>query len=127
MSDTKFSLLLSFDLADVMELENLLSKQAPLEAYIEWLDSVVDRCLLKVTKVLLDCFMYIAIGPTATSLLGGISAYNREVVFSLVAQTSHNESLLLCLKWHRLFNLTLCPEPTKMGFCLCVSTSRRSL
>lgn len=31
----------------VSELENLLSKQAPLEAYIEWLDSVVDRCVLK--------------------------------------------------------------------------------
>ena len=33
---------------DVDELENLLRKQAPLEAYIEWLDSVVDRCVIKV-------------------------------------------------------------------------------
>ncbi|KAL9979712.1 hypothetical protein ACROYT_G017414 [Oculina patagonica] len=31
----------------VGELESLLSKQAPLEAYIEWLDSIVDRCVLK--------------------------------------------------------------------------------
>lgn len=31
----------------VDELENLLRKQAPLEAYIEWLDSVVDRCVIK--------------------------------------------------------------------------------
>lgn len=38
----------SFSLSDVGELESLLSKQAPLEAYIEWLDSVVDRCVLKV-------------------------------------------------------------------------------
>ena len=37
-----------FFLSDVDELESLLSKQAPLEAYIEWLDSVVDRCVLKV-------------------------------------------------------------------------------
>ncbi|XP_031568489.1 transcription factor RFX4-like [Actinia tenebrosa] len=31
----------------VQEFEGLLSKQAPLEAYTEWLDSVVDRCVLK--------------------------------------------------------------------------------
>lgn len=37
-----------FEFTDVGELESLLSKQAPLEAYIEWLDSVVDRCVMKV-------------------------------------------------------------------------------
>ncbi|XP_029181624.2 DNA-binding protein RFX6-like isoform X1 [Acropora millepora] len=34
----------------VEELESLLRKQAPLEAYIEWLDSVVDRCVIKETE-----------------------------------------------------------------------------
>lgn len=46
--------LLLFQCSDVGELESLLSKQAPLEAYIEWLDSVVDRCVIKV-----KCFVVV--------------------------------------------------------------------
>ncbi|XP_048581396.1 DNA-binding protein RFX6 isoform X2 [Nematostella vectensis] len=34
----------------IQEFENLLTKQAPLEAYTEWLDSTVDRCILKPCK-----------------------------------------------------------------------------
>lgn len=45
---TKFAFI---ECSDIGELESLLSKQAPLEAYIEWLDSVVDRCVIKVNKV----------------------------------------------------------------------------
>jgi hypothetical protein len=29
-------------------LERLLEDQAPLESYVEWLDSMVDRCVIKV-------------------------------------------------------------------------------
>ena len=46
--NTKFAFI---ECSDVGELESLLSKQAPLEAYIEWLDSVVDRCVIKVNQV----------------------------------------------------------------------------
>lgn len=45
---TKFAFI---ECSDIGELESLLSKQAPLEAYIEWLDSVVDRCVIKVNKI----------------------------------------------------------------------------
>ena len=32
------------------EFDNLLSKQSPLEAYTEWIDSVIERCIQKVPK-----------------------------------------------------------------------------
>ena len=31
------------------EFESLLSKQAPLEAFVEWIDSLIDRFVLKVS------------------------------------------------------------------------------
>lgn len=30
------------------EFDRLLEEQSPIEAYIEWLDSMVDRCVVKV-------------------------------------------------------------------------------
>lgn len=32
------------------EFDRLLEEQLPIEAYIEWLDSMVDRCVVKVSK-----------------------------------------------------------------------------
>ncbi|XP_070566818.1 DNA-binding protein RFX6-like isoform X2 [Ptychodera flava] len=34
----------------INEFEGLLSKQAPIEAYTEWIDSVIDRCVLQPSK-----------------------------------------------------------------------------
>nr|XP_006821615.1 PREDICTED: DNA-binding protein RFX6-like [Saccoglossus kowalevskii] len=34
----------------INEFESLLNKQAPLEAYTEWIDSLIDRCVLETTK-----------------------------------------------------------------------------
>ena len=58
MFETPHTKFVSIDCSDVGELESLLSKQAPLEAYIEWLDSVVDRCVIKVKLFLLRVEMY---------------------------------------------------------------------
>lgn len=30
------------------EFDHLLEEQSPIESYIEWLDSMVDRCVVKV-------------------------------------------------------------------------------
>lgn len=32
------------------EFDHLLEEQSPIESYIEWLDSMVDRCVVKVGK-----------------------------------------------------------------------------
>lgn len=32
------------------EFDRLLEEQSPIEAYIEWLDSMVDRCVVKVRQ-----------------------------------------------------------------------------
>jgi len=32
------------------EFQNLLSKQAPIEAYTEWLDNIIDKCVLQVIQ-----------------------------------------------------------------------------
>lgn len=32
------------------EFDRLLEEQSPIEAYIEWLDSMVDRCVVKVSE-----------------------------------------------------------------------------
>lgn len=50
----EYKLAFLFKFLVVGELESLLSKQAPLEAYIEWLDSVVDRCVIKVSYIALS-------------------------------------------------------------------------
>lgn len=33
------------------EFDRLLEEQSPIEAYIEWLDSMVDRCVVKVRQL----------------------------------------------------------------------------
>lgn len=33
------------------EFQNLLTKQAPIEGYTEWLDNIIDKCVLQVTNV----------------------------------------------------------------------------
>lgn len=33
------------------EFDRLLEEQSPIEAYIEWLDSMVDRCVVKVSEI----------------------------------------------------------------------------
>ena len=38
--------------ADYEEFQNLLSKQAPIEAYTEWLDDIIDKCVLQVKRKL---------------------------------------------------------------------------
>lgn len=30
------------------EFQNLLTKQAPIEGYTEWLDNIIDKCVLQV-------------------------------------------------------------------------------
>lgn len=35
------------------EFDRLLEEQSPIEAYIEWLDSMVDRCVVKVRQQIL--------------------------------------------------------------------------
>lgn len=37
-------------LAVYQEFDRLLEEQSPIEAYIEWLDSMVDRCVVKVRQ-----------------------------------------------------------------------------
>ena len=37
------------------EFAGLLNKQAPLQAYIEWIDSIIERCVLKVNRFSLAC------------------------------------------------------------------------
>ena len=37
------------------EFEVLLEDQAPLESYIEWLDSMVDQCVVQVSK----CYIFV--------------------------------------------------------------------
>lgn len=32
------------------EFDRLLEEQSPIEAFIEWLDSMVDRCVVKVSE-----------------------------------------------------------------------------
>lgn len=32
------------------EFDHLLEEQSPIESYIEWLDTMVDRCVVKVGK-----------------------------------------------------------------------------
>lgn len=32
------------------EFDRLLEEQSPIEAYVEWLDSMVDRCVVKVSE-----------------------------------------------------------------------------
>lgn len=44
--DAKRSPLLSV----YQEFDRLLEEQSPIEAYIEWLDSMVDRCVVKVSE-----------------------------------------------------------------------------
>lgn len=34
------------------EFDRLLEEQSPIEAYIEWLDSMVDRCVVKVRHLI---------------------------------------------------------------------------
>lgn len=41
-----FFLNLGFD-----EFQNLLTKQAPIEGYTEWLDNIIDKCVLQVINV----------------------------------------------------------------------------
>lgn len=36
------------------EFDHLLEEQSPIESYVEWLDSMVDRCVVKVSKRKLD-------------------------------------------------------------------------
>lgn len=40
------------------EFDRLLEEQSPIEAYIEWLDSMVDRCVVKVRQLtdIIPCF-----------------------------------------------------------------------
>ena len=33
------------------EFDHLLEEQSPIESYIEWLDTMVDRCVVKVGKL----------------------------------------------------------------------------
>lgn len=37
-------------LAVYQEFDRLLEEQSPIEAYIEWLDTMVDRCVVKVRQ-----------------------------------------------------------------------------
>lgn len=47
----KFSNAKCFPLLQVyQEFDRLLEEQSPIEAYIEWLDSMVDRCVVKVSE-----------------------------------------------------------------------------
>lgn len=32
------------------EFDHLLEEQSPIESYIEWLDTMVDRCVVKVSR-----------------------------------------------------------------------------
>lgn len=36
------------------EFQNLLTKQAPIEGYTEWLDNIIDKCVLQVINVYFD-------------------------------------------------------------------------
>ena len=33
------------------EFEDLLEEQAPIDSYVEWLDSMIDRCVVKVSII----------------------------------------------------------------------------
>ena len=36
---------------DFEEFQNLLIKQSPIEGYTEWLDDIVDKCVLQVNEL----------------------------------------------------------------------------
>lgn len=40
-----------FCLAVYQEFDHLLEEQSPIESYIEWLDTMVDRCVVKVGEL----------------------------------------------------------------------------
>lgn len=40
--------LLLVSLTDFEEFQTLLGKQSPIEAYTEWLDDIIDKCVLQV-------------------------------------------------------------------------------
>ncbi|KAJ8245526.1 hypothetical protein GJAV_G00271680 [Gymnothorax javanicus] len=42
------------------EFDRLLEEQSPIEAYIEWLDSMVDRCVVKVSRKRAGCLKKLA-------------------------------------------------------------------
>lgn len=41
----------SYCLTVYQEFDHLLEEQSPIESYIEWLDTMVDRCVVKVGKL----------------------------------------------------------------------------
>ena len=40
-----------FVVVDFEEFQNLLIKQSPIEGYTEWLDDIVDKCVLQVNEL----------------------------------------------------------------------------
>lgn len=50
------------------EFQNLLTKQAPIEGYTEWLDNIIDKCVLQVI-IVNKIFYYWGYVPLLSNIL----------------------------------------------------------
>lgn len=81
---TKVGYFFLFCVPVYQEFDHLLEEQSPIESYIEWLDSMVDRCVVKVGKEewVTDVHYELYSGNTFLEKVKTITKKKKELVMS---------------------------------------------